>query len=176
MACCPDEALKSFRKSLIGKGNPLTARMADASIDGAKATLRTGPAVVSRGRYKRTEEPESLPHSLARMRWYMRRGMPAVFARPQGHQWHERELDLIKEAQREHYTLTFLEWYTRECDCTLNDKGKPPADCHCSGVDRVAVPDWNENGDRVLRHSAESAPADGEVYQVQVSESGDGQS
>lgn len=143
LASCPDLALKTFRKSLIGKGKPLTAKMADAAINGARATLRTGPLIGSRGRTKRAEVPESLNHSLARMHWYMRRNMTAVFARAQDHQWHERELELIKVAQEFERPLTFLEWHEVECSCLLNEKGKPLGDCQCAGVDRVAGPSIN---------------------------------
>ena len=116
MAGCPDEPLKVFRKSLIGRGKPLTMRQADSAIQGARTVLRTGPAVGARR--SRAEQPETLPRSLARMRWYLRHHMPVVFARPQGHDWDDRETTIISQAQAAGVPLTFLEWDSAVVDRT----------------------------------------------------------
>ena len=109
MAGCPAEALKEFRKSLIGRGNPLTARQADAAIGGARAVRRTGPLPVS-GRQARAELPESRRQAVARSYWYMRSGLPVVFARPEGYKFRKREKQAMKIARQHDIALTFLEW------------------------------------------------------------------
>jgi hypothetical protein len=115
MAGCPDEPLKTFRKSLIGRGKPLTARQADSAISGARCVLATGPKA---DRGQRAQRPEKLPHSLARLRWYLRHRMPVVFARPQGHDWNEPETEMITEARAAGVPLTFLEWDAAAVDRT----------------------------------------------------------
>jgi hypothetical protein len=125
MAGCPDEALKTFRAVLIdryNRSNPdrLTAQQADAAINGAKTVRRTG-RLPATGRKQRPEEPETLRLSLARARWYLRHGLPVVFARAEGHAWTEREHAVMAVARAAGATLTFLEWTS-------------------TGVDRVAGP------------------------------------
>jgi hypothetical protein len=115
MAGCPEEPLKTFRKTLIGRGKPLTARQADAAIGGARCASATGPAD---GRRKRAYQYEGLTASLARMRWYLRHRMPVVFARAHGHQWNEAEIEIIKEAAAGAVPVTFLEWNETAVDRT----------------------------------------------------------
>jgi hypothetical protein len=108
LAQCPEVALKAFRKSIIiGKDKLLMAGQADAAINGARCAIRTGPII---GRNKRAEEPESEPHRLARSRWYIRRGLPVVFATERGHEFTEAERAVIAEARELDVPITFLEW------------------------------------------------------------------
>ena len=67
MAGCPDEALKAFRKSVIGRGKPLRAREADSAIRGAVAALAGA-------------KRESLDLWSHRQQWYMRHAMPVIYA------------------------------------------------------------------------------------------------
>jgi hypothetical protein len=115
MAGCPEEPLKVFRKTLIGRGKPLSARQADSAISGARCVLQTGPKA---DRGKRAERPETMPYSLARMRWYLRHRMPVVFARPQGHTWDDPETEVIGQARAAGVPVTFLEWDTAAVDRT----------------------------------------------------------
>jgi hypothetical protein len=124
---CPDEALKTFRKSLIGRGNPLTARQADAAIADGQGAIRTGRIPKNDKRGKRPLVPETFEQSLPRLAWYVRMGMSVVFARPQGHKWTEDELEIVTTARELECALTFLEWYEAVGEST-------------AGVDRVAGP------------------------------------
>lgn len=109
MASCPEDALKAFRKTIIGRGKPLTARMADAAIGGARTVLETGP-LTGRGQSKHAEVPEALRPKLARLHWYLRHRMPLVFARAQGYEYTDEERELIAAARRTDVRVTFLEW------------------------------------------------------------------
>jgi hypothetical protein len=126
MAGCPPAALKEFRGILIdryNRANPdrLTAGQADDAISGAKTVLRTG-RLPAAGRKARPEEPETLRASLARARWYLRHGLPAVFARAEGYAWTDEELQFVAGVRAAGAALTFLEWN----DTGVDRVGGPP--------------------------------------------------
>lgn len=103
---CPDEALKTFRKSVIGKKNPLTAREANAAIAGALTTCRTGKIIDTRKKERAYELP-SVELFIDRANWYARTGIPVCFARPYDYEWTEPELEFIHE-HKEHALIS--EW------------------------------------------------------------------
>lgn len=81
MSGCPGPALAAFRKSVIGRGKPLTAKQADAAIGGATTALAG------------TIEP--MHAKLLRLRWMARHRFPVVFAREQEYVYTDDELDTI---------------------------------------------------------------------------------
>lgn len=101
---------------MIGRGKPLSARWADASIAGARAARRTGPVTGRPG--KRAEQDEPLMQCLARMLWYARHRMPVVFARAQDYDYTKHELQVIRHARAAGAKLTFLEWTDDTVDRT----------------------------------------------------------
>jgi hypothetical protein len=125
---CPQEALKVFRKGLIGRGNPLTARQADAAISSARQAISTGRLVPGSRNNKRAEVPETPEESLTRLRWYVRTCLPVVVARPRHHEYTDEEAEIILIARDLGCDLTFLEW---------DDEG----------VDRIAAPDLSRDGE-----------------------------
>jgi hypothetical protein len=104
---CPDAALKAFRKTVIGKKNPLTASEADAAIAGALAACRTGRIINTRKKERAYEIP-SVDLFMCRAYWYATEGIPVCFARPYGYEWTKDELDFIHEDDGEEIELSFL--------------------------------------------------------------------
>jgi hypothetical protein len=117
---CPAEALKAFRKSVIGKKNPLTAAQADNAIAGASKACETGK-IVDKRRTKRIFVPETIESKMARMHWYAREGIPVCFARPYGHEWTEEEMEFISDHEAEDHdcALTFLSFDDTGVDRTF---------------------------------------------------------
>jgi hypothetical protein len=112
---CPEDALKLYRKSVIGRGKPLTAAQADSAIRGARGVMRTGPKEVfdkKTQRFKilktRAQEPESIDIKLARMEWYRREKMPVIVARGARYEYTNEEVELICEAEMDGEQLLFL--------------------------------------------------------------------
>jgi hypothetical protein len=103
---CPPEALKVFRKSLIGRGKPLKAREADAAIRcadlGCKPKLRHGDGFIV--------VPETMEEQLGRLRWYLKCELPVVLARPRGYAYTPQEVGLACAADAGETGLTILEF------------------------------------------------------------------
>jgi hypothetical protein len=136
MAGCPDGALKAFRAAAIdryNRANPdrLTAQQADAAIGGARAVLRTG-RIPAAGRKVRPEEPEHVRLSLVRARWYLRCGLPVVFARAEGYTYTDEETGFIAVARDAGAVLTYLEWNDTAVDRVAGPACLPPSSCSCS--------------------------------------------
>lgn len=79
------DALKSWRKSQIGRKAALRARDFDNAARGATAAM--------------AGKPETIKSTLARARWHISRGIPPVFARPAGWTFGSPELEVIRIAR-----------------------------------------------------------------------------
>jgi hypothetical protein len=88
------DALKAWRKGLIGRGNPLRAKDFDNALKGAHTSM--------------AGKPETVESTVARTLWYVRVGMPPCFARPSGWAYSERELDAIAISRAHELEPVFL--------------------------------------------------------------------
>jgi hypothetical protein len=79
------DALKAWRKTMIGRGNPLKARDFDNAVHGAEKAMGG--------------HPETVASLLVRSRWYVSQGIPPVFARPVDWDWKDEELEVIRIAR-----------------------------------------------------------------------------
>lgn len=121
MAECPEGPLKAYRKSLIGRGKPLTAKQADSAIRGAQHVLATG-ALSGKGKgAKREIESEPVADKLSRGLWYLRQGLPLVLARPYGYTWTPSEIKVIKIAKEKGIAIKCLQWDGDEVHRTEDD-------------------------------------------------------
>jgi hypothetical protein len=115
LAGCPLEPLKAFRKTVIGRGNPLTAATADSAIAGALKMIGVDcPANWANS--KRTAlkpcitYPEGMAARLDRARYLLRNDQTVIFARPKGYKYAADEIVIIKDAIAADVPLSFLEW------------------------------------------------------------------
>jgi hypothetical protein len=111
-----DEAIKPFRKSLIGRGKPLKAKTADAAIRGARL------ACIPNG------ERETFDAQLIRLRWYLKCEMPVVFARPRGYIFTNDEIALMLRADDASTPVTVLEFDETGVDRVPTPYKRNPAD------------------------------------------------
>lgn len=98
------EALKTWRKSQIGRKAALRARDFDNAMRGAHASM--------------AGKPETVESTSTRALWYVRIGVPPCFARPSGWAYSDRELEVIAIARAHDLEPVFLTYDITGIDAT----------------------------------------------------------
>ena len=114
---CDREVLKTWRKTMIGRGKSLRARDFDNAVSGADGALCKKGAGTSKMHPLRN----SYEDKIARAYWYIRQNVPPVFARASEYKYTDEELIIISMAIDNGLEPVFLEYDS-------------------SGIDRVAGP------------------------------------
>jgi hypothetical protein len=112
LAGCPQEAMQAFRKTLIGKGKPLRAAQADASIRAAWLSLcgKEKPSDIKAAieKYGCEDTVEMKVQRNALM--YHRNGWPCIFTRRAGTEWPEKFKEAMYELRQSEHPYTLLEF------------------------------------------------------------------
>lgn len=101
------DVIKSWRKSMIGRGKPLRARDFDNAVSGVHKAM--------------AGHPETVASLTARSLWYAEQGIPVPIVRPTGWQYSPEELTTIRIA-RTKAELRFISY-----DATGIDEVEGPA-------------------------------------------------
>lgn len=105
------DAVKSWRKSQIGRKNVLRAK----DFDNAARGVRTAMA----------GHAESVETTLERARWHIVHGIPPTFARPAGWEWGDGELEVIRISRARGIEPVFLSFDTSGIDPVPGPGTKP---------------------------------------------------